>query len=89
MEVSLGLRLFQKIQTMKLKQIAVLATGGFGGNEDYVKELIPDIMQTGYQFTGTGANTGDGMRWLKKWERLCMKMDGSSQFQVNCSLPKH
>lgn len=44
----------------------VLATGGFGGNEDYVKELIPDIIQTGYQFTGTGANTGDGMAMAKK-----------------------
>jgi len=44
----------------------VLATGGFGGNEDYLFELIPDIIETGYQFTGQGANTGDGMTISKK-----------------------
>lgn len=44
----------------------VLATGGFGGNEDYVKELIPEIINIGYQFTGSGANTGDGITMAKK-----------------------
>lgn len=43
----------------------VLATGGFGGSEDYVKELIPDIVDVGYQFTGTGVNTGDGITMAK------------------------
>lgn len=39
----------------------VLATGGFGGSEEYLKELVPDLMETGYQFSGVGANTGDGI----------------------------
>ncbi|AZK45329.1 FAD-dependent oxidoreductase [Paenibacillus lentus] len=39
----------------------VLATGGFGGSEEYIEQLIPDILATGYQFSGTGVNTGDGM----------------------------
>lgn len=44
----------------------VLATGGFGGSEDYLKELIPDIVETGYQFTGNGVNTGDGITMGKE-----------------------
>lgn len=54
-----------KAYEIKAKSV-VLATGGFGGNEDYVKELIPDIVNVGYQFTGTGANTGDGMTMAKE-----------------------
>lgn len=49
---------------IKAKSV-VLATGGFGGNQDYVKEFIPNIIETGYQFTGNGTNTGDGMTMAK------------------------
>lgn len=50
---------------IKAKSV-VLATGGYGGSEDYVKELIPNIVNVGYQFSGTGANTGDGMTMAKE-----------------------
>lgn len=63
----IGVRAQSKEMDYELKaDSVVLATGGFGGSEDYVKELIPDIVDVGYQFTGTSVNTGDGMTMAKE-----------------------
>ena len=39
----------------------VLATGGFGGSDQYISELIPEILPIGYQYSGPKSNRGDGI----------------------------
>ncbi len=49
-----------------LAKAVVLATGGFGGDEAYLEQLIPQLSDVGYQFTGNTLNTGDGMKMAEK-----------------------
>lgn len=49
-----------------LAKAIVLATGGFGGDEAYLEQLIPQLSDVGYQFTGNTLNTGDGMKMAEK-----------------------
>lgn len=47
-------------QDIKAKAV-VLATGGFGGSDEYRDELVPAINKMGFQYLGNAMNTGDGM----------------------------
>ena len=47
-------------QELRAKAV-VLATGGFGGSEDYCDKLVPAINEMGFQYLGNAMNTGDGM----------------------------
>lgn len=46
--------------TINAKQV-ILATGGFGGNEEMVLEAVPALKETGYYFQGIVADKGDGI----------------------------
>ena len=39
----------------------ILACGGFGANEQWVEELLPNIAANDYMYMGVSGNTGDGM----------------------------
>ncbi len=43
----------------------VLATGGFGGSQEYCDKLVPAINQMGFQFQGNVMNTGDAMTMVE------------------------
>lgn len=47
-------------QELRAKAV-VLATGGFGGSQEYCDDLVPAINQMGFQYLGNAMNTGDGM----------------------------
>lgn len=63
------------IDGSKTKQIrakaVVLATGGFGGSEEYLDELVPSVKSIGFQYLGNALNTGDGISMAKTVGAAC------------------
>ena len=61
--------------TINAKQV-ILATGGFGGNEEMVLEAVPALKETGYYFQGIVADKGDGIVMAEAEELLLMQIHG-------------
>lgn len=53
-----------KTKEIRAKSV-VLATGGFGGSEEYLAELVPSVESVGFQYLGNMLNTGDGISMAK------------------------
>ena len=59
-----------KTKQIRAKTI-VLATGGFGGSEEYLDELVPSVKSVGFQYLGNALNTGDGISMAKTVGAAC------------------
>lgn len=59
-----------KTKQIRAKAI-VLATGGFGGSEEYLDELVPSVKSVGFQYLGNALNTGDGISMAKTVGAAC------------------
>lgn len=98
-----GVEVLDGSKTKEIRaESVVLATGGFGGSQEYLAELVPSVESVGFQYLGNALNTGDGISMAKAVGAACYEdgwvipfnimpdkklTDANADFKRLCDMP--